>query len=64
MDIQALNHLVDAARSLSRNSLIRVFGSSSLLVLFSDLGGVGGPLEFSYDADLLLQPTDESQSAM
>lgn len=57
-------HLVSAVQTLSRCRRLRVFGSSALLVSFPELGESGGPLEVSYDADLLVEPCDEGLAAV
>ena len=41
-----------------------MLGSSALLASFPDLGEAGGPLELSFDADLLIEPCDEQLAAM
>jgi hypothetical protein len=64
MRLPALKHLVEAVRALARSDCIYVLGSSSLLVSFPSLGEPGGPLELSFDGDLLLKPCDESLAAL
>jgi hypothetical protein len=64
MRLPALIHLLEAVKGLSRCESIRVLGSSALLARFPELGEAGGPLELSYDADLLVQPCDERLAAM
>lgn len=64
MRLPALIHLLAAARSISQCDRIRVLGSSALLVSFPQLGEPGQPLEVSYDADLLIEPSDEQLAAM
>jgi len=64
MRLPALNHLLGAVRSLARAERIRVLGSSALLASFPELGEAGGPLELSFDADLLIEPCDEQLAAM
>jgi hypothetical protein len=54
-----LIHLLEAAQSLVRPERIVVLGSSSLLQVDPALGEAGQPLEFSYDADLLISPMNE-----
>ena len=64
MRLPVLIHLVQAAQTLSRCQRVCVLGSSSLLASFPELGEPGAPLEFSYAADLLLDPGDEQIAAM
>jgi hypothetical protein len=64
MRLPALKHLVESVRVLGRCEHIRVLGSSALLASFPELGEAGGPLELSYDADLLVEPCDEHLAAM
>jgi hypothetical protein len=59
-----LKHLLGAVQSLARPGRICVLGSSALLASFPELGEAGGPLEFSFDADLLIEPCDEELAAM
>ena len=64
MRLPALKHLLEAAHGLAHSERIYVLGSSALLGSFPELGETGGPLETTFDADLLLQPMDESLAAM
>lgn len=64
MRLQALIHLTEAVRTLSGSQRIRVLGSSALLARFPELGEGGGPLEISFDADLLVEPCDEGMAAL
>lgn len=64
MRLPALIHLLEAVKSLSSCERVRVLGSSALLARFPELGESGGPLELSYDADLLVHPCDERLAAM
>ena len=64
MRLPALNHLLGAVQALARAGRIRVLGSSALLASFPELGETGGPLELSFDADLLIEPCDEQLAAM
>ncbi len=64
MRLQALIHLTEAVRALSGSQRIRVLGSSALLARFPELGEGGGPLELSFDADLLVEPCDEDMAAL
>lgn len=41
-----------------------MLGSSSLLASYPDMGEVGGSLETSYDADLLIEGVDEELAAI
>jgi hypothetical protein len=60
MRVQFLVHLLDAVLALARPRRVIVLGSSSLLPLNPHLGDAGQPLELSLDADLLVEPVDES----
>lgn len=64
MRLPALIHLTEAVRALARSERIRVLGSSSLLARFPELGDDGGPLELSFDADLLVDPCDHELAAL
>jgi hypothetical protein len=64
MRLPALIHLLGAVQSLARPERICLLGSSALLASFPDLGEKGGPLELSFDADLLIEPCDEQLAAM
>lgn len=64
MRLPALKHLVEATQALARSERIRVLGSSALLGSFPELGEVNGPLELTYDADLLVEPCDEQLAAL
>ena len=64
MRLSALKHLGEAVRALGGIQRVRVLGSSALLASFPELGEAGGPLEISFDADLLVQPCDEQLAAM
>lgn len=60
MRLSFLNHLLEAVRALARPRRVVVLGSSSLLPRHPQLGETGQPLELSLDADLLLEPVDQS----
>jgi hypothetical protein len=60
--IRSLIHLLEAVHSLVRPERIVILGSSSLLSVEPRLGETGQPLEFSYDADLLVSPLDHEQA--
>ena len=64
MRLPALRHLIEAVQTLGRSEQVRVLGSSALLASFPELGEAGGPLELSFDADLLVTPCDEQLAAM
>jgi hypothetical protein len=64
MRLPALKHLIESVASLAHSERICVLGSSSLLGSFPELGENGGPLELTFDADLLVQPCDEQLAAM
>jgi hypothetical protein len=63
MRLPALKHLIEAAHALARSQRICVLGSSSLLGRFPELGE-SGPLQLTFDADLLLEPCDEQLAAL
>lgn len=58
MRLQSLVHVASVAAALSPGRRIVVLGSSSLLASFPELGEGTGPLETSYDADLLIDGVD------
>jgi len=60
MRLQFLTHLLNSVSALAQPRRIIVLGSSSLLPQHPDLGDAGQPLELSLDADLLVEPIDES----
>ncbi len=64
MRLPALKHLVEAVHGLAHSERICVLGSSALLGSFPELGEAGGPLEMSFDGDLLLEPCDEQLAAL
>ena len=64
MRLSALNHLVAAVQAIAASERILVLGSSSLLGSFPELGEPGGPLEKTFDADLLVEPCDEQLAAV
>jgi hypothetical protein len=64
MRLQFLKHLIDAASALVRPNRVLVLGSSSLLPKHPDLGEPGQPLELTNDADLLIEPMDDSLAAL
>ncbi|MEO8351581.1 MAG: DUF6036 family nucleotidyltransferase [Chthoniobacteraceae bacterium] len=64
MRLRSLIHVVRITQIAARSDRIVVFGSSSLLAFFPELGEPGGPLESSFDADLLLDPCEEALAAM
>lgn len=64
MRLSALKHLVEGVRVLAQAEHIHVLGSSSLLASFPELGEEGGPVEMSFDADLLVEPCDEQLAHM
>ncbi|MBI5773937.1 MAG: hypothetical protein HZA89_09380 [Verrucomicrobia bacterium] len=59
-----MKHIVEAVRALAHSERIRVLGSSALLGSFAELGEAGGPLELTFDADLLVEPCDEQLAAL
>ena len=64
MRLPFLKHLIDSVSALCKPDRIIVVGSSSLLPLSPHLGNPGQPLEFSLDADLLIDPVDQSIADM
>jgi hypothetical protein len=60
MRLQFLTHLLNSVSALAQPRRIIVLGSSSLLPQHPQLGDAGRPLELSLDADLLVEPIDES----
>jgi hypothetical protein len=64
MRLSALKHLVAAVQGIAASRRIRVLGSSALLASFPQLGESGGPLEKTFDADLLIEPCDEQLAAV
>ncbi len=60
MRLQFLTHLLESVEALAQPQRIVVLGSSSLLPEHPQLGNAGQPLELSLDADLLVEPIDES----
>lgn len=64
MRLPALKHLVEAVHALAHSERIYVLGSSALLGSFPELGEPGGPLELSFDGDLLIEPCDEQLAAL
>jgi hypothetical protein len=57
--LESLVHLVGVAAAITPGRRIVVLGSSSLLASYPDLGDPAGPLETSFDADLLIEGADE-----
>jgi hypothetical protein len=64
MRFLSLTHLLEIVTSIAHPDEIVVLGSSSLLTIDPKLGEPGEPLEFSYDADLLLKPIDQSLASV
>jgi hypothetical protein len=64
MRLSALKHLVEAVHALAHSHRICVLRSSALLGSFPELGDSGGPLELSFDGDLLIEPCDEQLAAL
>jgi len=64
MRLPALKHPVEVVHALAHSKRICVLGSSALLGSFPELGEAGGPLELSFDGDLLLEPCDEQLAAL
>ncbi len=64
MHIRSLKHILEVVIALTHPRRVTVFGSSALLGVNSGLGEPGGLLETSFDADLLIEPYEEEQSAV
>jgi len=64
MRLRSLNRLVSATLALSECSRVLVLGSSSLLASFPEFDSEEGPLESTYDADLLLEPIEKETAAI
>lgn len=64
MRLPALKHLIAAVQAIAFSKSVRVFGSSALLASFPELGESNGPLENTFDADLLIEPCDEQLAAV
>jgi len=59
-----LKHLIAAVQGVAASERIRVLGSSALLARFPELGEANGPLEKTFDADLVIEPCDEQLAAV
>lgn len=60
MRLDSLKHLARVAGSIAETGSIIVFGSSSLLPTFPELGDdFGGPLAKTFDADFVIEPWNE-----
>jgi hypothetical protein len=64
MRLSALKHLVESVFALAKSERVTVLGSASLLASAPQFGEPGGPLETTFDADLLVEPCDEQLAAM
>jgi hypothetical protein len=64
MQLRSLKELLRAVQALVTPERITVLGSSALLATDARLGEAGEPLEISFDADLLLDPSDEEVAAI
>ncbi len=64
MRLRSLKHVIEVVNSLLHPKRITVLGSSALLAHSADLGEPGNALELSLDADLLVEPCDESTAAV
>ena len=60
MDIEALRSILRAVRSREAARRIVIFGSSSLLISLSGTSPAALGVETTLDADLLLDPDDET----
>ncbi len=59
MRLESLIHVVGVAAAISPGRRIVILGSSSLLASYPELGSDKGPLENSFDADLLIDGVDK-----
>lgn len=64
MTLDALKHLIRAAKALAEDRSFLVLGSASLLASFPELSEPSSPLASTYDADLCPQPFDELTGTM
>ena len=64
MRLGSLNHMADVIRSMARPQKIVVMGSSSLFASFPELDREDGPLQTTYDADVILFPFEELEGQM
>lgn len=64
MRFQSLIHILESVMALSRPDKIYVLGSASLLVSFPEIGEDPGPLDNTFDADLLVDPVDGKRAAL
>jgi hypothetical protein len=64
MRLQTLKQLLESVQALAKPERVFVLGSSSLLATSPELGEIGGPIETTRDADLLIRPCDEQLAAM
>src|ERR1041385_1267625 len=64
MRLPALKHLISAVQGIAASQRVIVLGSSALLGTFPQLGDPDGPLEKTFDADLLVEPCDEQLAAV
>ncbi|CAN5412076.1 hypothetical protein BH20VER3_BH20VER3_21480 [soil metagenome] len=64
MRLESLVHVVRVASAITPGRRIVILGSSSLLGSFPELGDETGPLETSFDADLLIEGVDEQLAAV
>jgi len=64
MRFRSLTHLLEVVSGLLHPERITVLGSSALLAEDPDLGEPGQALEFSYDADFLIEPIDVEHAAI
>jgi len=62
--LRSLKHVIEVVNSLLHPRQITVLGSSALLAFSPKLGELGNVLELSLDADLLVEPCDESKAAV
>ena len=64
MQLRSLKDLLRAVQAMVQPERITVLGSSALLATDPQLGEAGGPLQISFDADLLLNPSDDEIAAI
>jgi hypothetical protein len=64
MRLGSLKHMADVIRSMARSEKIVVMGSASLFASFPELDRENGPLQATYDADVILFPFEELEGQM
>jgi hypothetical protein len=64
MRLRSLKHLIETVKAMAHPKRIIVLGSSALLATKPGLGEAGKPLEFTFDADILVEPCDEGRASV